>query len=108
MKRPVTYPVIDVEKTGKNIQRLREQRGLSVNDVREFMGFGDPQAIYQWQKGISLPNVDNLCALSKLLDVPMDDILVLKPPYNDGTGFARCAVSKQAFRSNLSHFLCVA
>ena len=84
MKRQVPYPVIDVAKTGQNIRLLREQAGLSINDVREFMGFNDPQAIYQWQRGVCLPSVDHLCALSKLLDVPMDDILVLNSPAGDG------------------------
>ena len=84
MKHQIAYPVIDVKKTGENIRYLREWRGLSVDDVRVFMGFSDPQAIYQWQRGINLPSVDHLCALSKLLNVSMDDILILKTPIIDG------------------------
>ena len=80
MKSQIEYPVIDLKKTGENIRQLRISRGLSVNEVREFLGFSEPQAVYQWQKGVSLPSVDHLCALSKLLAVPMDDILVLKNP----------------------------
>ena len=70
------YPVIDPVATGANIIRLRQERGLSVRDLQAFFGFEEPQAIYKWQRGKSLPSVDNLYALGSLLDVPMDEILV--------------------------------
>ncbi len=70
------FPVIDVAATGNNIRRLRLERGLSVRDLQSFFGFEEPQAIYKWQRGESLPSVDNLYALGNLLDVPMDEILV--------------------------------
>ena len=70
------FPVIDVAATGNNIRRLRLERGLSVRDLQSFFGFEEPQAIYKWQRGESLPSVDNLYALGNLLEVPMDQILV--------------------------------
>ena len=69
------FPVIDLPATGANIRRLRQTKGLSVRDLQQFFGFEEPQAIYKWQRGQSLPTVDNLYALSALLDVPMNDIL---------------------------------
>lgn len=69
-------PGIDLRATGHNIFRLREERGYSVADLQEYFGFAAPQAVYKWQNGQSLPTVDNLYALSRLLGVPMDDILV--------------------------------
>lgn len=80
MRKFIPFPVIDVEKTGENILRLRMEQGLSVEDLRQFFGFGSPQAIYHWQKGICLPSVDHLLALSKVLEVPMEEILILKSP----------------------------
>ena len=77
------FPVIDLEATGENITRLRKDRGLSVRDLQDWFGFEEPQAIYKWQKGKSLPTVDNLYALGTLLDVPMEEILVpCKPKLN--------------------------
>lgn len=70
------YPVIDVVATGHNIRRLRMMRGLSVKDLQNYFGFNDPRAIYKWQSGESLPTVDNLYALSRILGVSMDQILV--------------------------------
>ena len=74
------FPVIDPVATGANIVRLRTERGLSVRDLQAYFGFEEPQAIYKWQKGKSLPSVDNLYALSALLEVPMDEILVSARP----------------------------
>ena len=74
------FPVIDLAATGENILRLRQARGLTVRDVQAYFGFEEPQAIYKWQRGKSLPTVDNLYALSDLLEVPMNDILVPAEP----------------------------
>lgn len=70
------FPVIDPIATGKNIIRLRVERGMSVRDLQAYFGFEKPQAIYKWQQGKSLPSVDNLYALGALFEVPMEDILV--------------------------------
>ena len=70
------FPVIDPVATGANIVRLRRERGLTVRDLQSYFGFEEPQAIYKWQRGQSLPTIDNLYALGALLDVTMDEILV--------------------------------
>ena len=77
------FPVIDPVATGTNIVRLRLERGLSVRDLQKFFGFEEPQAIYKWQRGQSLPSVDNLYALGAFLNVTLDEILVpTKPKLN--------------------------
>ena len=70
------YPVIDTTATGKNIARLRKEKGYSVAELQNWFGFESPQAIYKWQRGESLPSVDNLYALSILLEISMNDIIV--------------------------------
>ena len=70
------YPVIDLVATGDNIKRLRLERGLTVRDLQKYFGFEEPQAIYKWQRGLSLPTVDNLYALGNLFELSMDEILV--------------------------------
>lgn len=45
--RPLIFPVIDAVATGRNIARLRQERGLSVRDVQEYFSFETPQAIYK-------------------------------------------------------------
>ena len=78
MSKNIPYPVIDMYKTGENIKHLREERNISVSALQEYLGLASQQAIYNWQRGICLPTVDHLCALSHLFSVPMDDILILK------------------------------
>ena len=70
------FPVIDPTATGQNIVRLRKARGLTVKDLQIYFGFEEPRAIYKWQRGETLPSVDNLYALSRILQVPMDSILI--------------------------------
>ena len=72
----LVFPVIDMAATGSVIKALCEQNGYSVQDVQEYFGFDQPQAIYKWQRGETLPTVDNLYALSTLLGAPIKDILV--------------------------------
>ena len=70
------FPVIDMTATGINIVRMRRERGLTVRDLQHYFGFAEPQAIYKWQRGQSLPSVDNLYALSVLFGVSMNEIIV--------------------------------
>ena len=69
------YPNIDRMRTGERIRALMEERGLSVQEVREHLSLGCVQSIYHWLEGRTLPSLDNLYALSELLMVPMDDMI---------------------------------
>lgn len=69
------YPVLDAKATGARIKELRKAHHLKVEEVARFMGFESQQAVYKWQRGESLPTVDNLYALSRLFGTPVDDIL---------------------------------
>ncbi len=69
------YPVLDVKAVGARIKTLRKAHSLKVEDVAEFMGFESVQAVYKWQRGESLPTVDNLYALSRLFGTSVDAIL---------------------------------
>ena len=71
-----TIPTIDMVKTGQNIVTLRKKAGLSVKDLQDAFGFGNPQAIYKWQQGLGLPTIDNLVVLATLLGVKLDDFIV--------------------------------
>lgn len=71
-------PTIDMIRTGENINRLRQDAGISVRELQEVFGFATPQAIYKWQHGTTLPTIDNLVVLARILGVSMEDILVLE------------------------------
>lgn len=74
--RPM-YLSIRQEATGKRIKELLRDNGYSVKDIQEVMGFENPQAVYKWLSGKSLPSLDNLLILSKLLHTSIEDILVV-------------------------------
>lgn len=71
-------PVVDMKLTGQNIASLRIKRGISVREMQHLLGFTTPQSIYKWQRGETLPTLDNLAALACILDVSMDDILAVE------------------------------
>lgn len=72
----IDYPVIDPVATGERINTFRKNRGFSVASLREYFGLSTTNAIYKWLKGETLPTVDNFLALSVLLEVPMNDLIV--------------------------------
>ena len=75
-----TLQVIDLIATGQNIAKKRKHAGYSVRQMQKILGFSTPQAIYKWQRGESLPSIDNLAVLAAVLNVKMDDIIVYKTP----------------------------
>ena len=71
-------PFINTAATGRNIDRLRAEAGLSVRDIQMVFGFATPQAIYKWIHGTSLPTIDNMVILAAMLDVTLDEIVVVE------------------------------
>ncbi|MGN0405761.1 MAG: helix-turn-helix domain-containing protein [Bariatricus sp.] len=67
---------IDIEKTGKTIKEMCKIKNISVKDIQEKLFIGSFQAVYAWFSGKSLPSLDNLYRLSRLLNVPMDALIV--------------------------------
>lgn len=70
-------PVIDLIVTGQNIKNLRVSAGISVRGLQNIFGFTNPQSIYKWQNGDSMPTVDNLVILASVLGVSVDEIIVV-------------------------------
>ena len=73
--------VIDLVKTGKNIERLLSDRGLTARDVQQRLGFAERRPVYFWIQGKNLPSIDNLFILAEMLQVPIDEILIPKDEY---------------------------
>lgn len=71
------YLSIRLPETGNHIKQLLKKSGYTVRDIQSAMGFENPQAIYKWMSGKTLPSLDNLVILSKILHRSMEDILVI-------------------------------
>ena len=69
-------PSIDLIATGIRITQLRLQTGLTVRDLQDIFGFNTPQAIYRWQRGLTLPTLDNLVVLAAVFGTTLDAIIV--------------------------------
>ncbi|MBR2755583.1 MAG: helix-turn-helix transcriptional regulator, partial [Lachnospiraceae bacterium] len=71
-RRIVMTIAIDKVRTGQQIRLLMEKRGVTVRDVKNALSLACVQSVYHWLDGQSMPTLDNLYALSDLLEVPMD------------------------------------
>ena len=72
------YPVIDPVGTGLNIKMIIKSSGNTIANVGRMLGIADMSTMYKWLRGDALPSIDNMLALSILLDVSINDILVTK------------------------------
>ena len=77
-------PAIDLKRTGQNILRMRKDAGISVRELQVMFGFTSPQAIYNWQNGISLPSVDNFIVLAAVLGMTIEEIIAIEGEDSDG------------------------
>ena len=73
--------VIDTVKTGKNIERLMAERGLTARDIQQRLGFAECRPTCFWLAGKNLPSIDNLLMPAEMMHVSMDDILVRRDEY---------------------------
>ena len=69
-------PVIDYQATGSNLRELRRKHHYSVPQLQDIFGFSNPQSIYKWERGVNLPDIENLMTLSILYRVSIESILV--------------------------------
>lgn len=66
---------IDMKKTGTKIKALCKLRHITVKDIQRELCISAHQSVYDWFSGKTLPSLDNMYRLSKLLNVHMEDML---------------------------------
>lgn len=67
---------IDPKLTGERIKKLAKANNLKVREIQEACDLTSVQTVYHWFCGQSVPSIDSLVALSELLEVRIDDLLV--------------------------------
>ena len=72
------YPVIDPVGTGINIKNLIKGSGKTVTEVCRMLMLSDKSTMDKGFRGETLPGIDNMFALSVLLGVTINDIIVSK------------------------------
>ena len=63
------YMSIQQKETGNRIRALLKKNGYTVRDIQGAMGFENPQAVYKWISGKSLPSLDNFIILSNCTSI---------------------------------------
>ena len=66
--------VFDIMKVGANISRLRKSAGLTQTELADRLNVSF-QAVSNWERGQSCPDIANLMELAKLFGVSVDRIL---------------------------------
>ena len=97
------YPVIDVEETGKRIKEICDLRGIQTREIRDYMNFAAMQSVYDWFRGKNLPSLDNMYALSRLLEVSIDSLIVAQ---DEGDGGTECYGRLQMLKCELMDLRC--
>ena len=69
------FPQINIKETGINLRLIMDMRGITPRKVKEYLKLGSVQSVYNWFNGQNMPTIDNLYALSQLLQVPIDEII---------------------------------
>lgn len=68
---------LDVEATNKKIALLIEQSGITDKELAQKLHLS-VQAINKWRHKYSLPDIQNIFSLAKILNVNIDEMLVPK------------------------------
>lgn len=72
------FPIIDLKATGKKMKALCKQAGYTPVKLKRILKLGCVQTVYKWFHGENVPSIENFYALSLLLGVKMEDLLVFK------------------------------
>ncbi len=61
-----------------NIRPLREQRGMTQEDLANRLGVKYP-AVSKWERGMAYPSMNTVIKMAELFQVSMDVVLGLEP-----------------------------
>ena len=65
----------DCKVIGANLKRFRNEKGLSVKDVADYLRMGSVQAVYRYENGENYPQADTLLALMELYEIGPKDLV---------------------------------
>ena len=69
--------MFDMRKIGKRIAELRKSKNITQMALADMMGISF-QAVSNWERGESMPDISKLGELSEIFGVSIDDILCNK------------------------------
>lgn len=72
-----------VEVREMNIKQLREQHGMTQEDLAKRLGVKYP-AVSKWERGMAYPSMNTVIKMAELFQVSMDVVLGLAPIPSSG------------------------
>lgn len=72
-----------IEVREMNIKQLREQRGMTQEDLAKRLGVKYP-AVSKWERGMAYPSMNTVIKMAELFQVSMDVVLGLAPIPSSG------------------------
>ena len=70
------YPLIEKVKTGQWLQIIFAMHNLSPKDIQDYLSLGCIQTVYRWMNGTNIPSIDHLYAISSLVGMTVDRLVV--------------------------------
>lgn len=71
------HPVINMKATGKHLEKIMKEEGVTPKFFARIMGWEKPQAIYRWYYGETLPTLDTLAVLARVLNRSVESLLIM-------------------------------
>jgi len=72
----VGVTLLDLIQIGKKLSELRQKNDYTQDELAEVL-FLSHQAISKWERGVTLPSIDNMCSLMELFAVSLEELLCL-------------------------------
>ena len=66
-----------MEVRAMNIKQLREQHGMTQDELAKKVGV-KPPAVSKWERGLAYPNMGHVASLAEIFGVTMDVVMGIK------------------------------
>ncbi|MBQ9277978.1 MAG: helix-turn-helix transcriptional regulator [Lachnospiraceae bacterium] len=71
------HDIIDTVESGKKIKDICKEKNVKAIEIVEELGIAEATYVYRWYKGKSFPSLYMLFKLSRFLETPIDDFIVV-------------------------------
>jgi transcriptional regulator with XRE-family HTH domain len=78
----VGVSLLDLLQIGKKLTELRQKKEYTQDDLAELL-FVSHQAVSKWERGMTLPSIDNFCFLMELYSASLEELLCLETKSNE-------------------------
>lgn len=70
------FPQIDKKQMGQRLKQIMKEKNVTPKEVQQYLSLSCVQTVYRWMEGVNVPCVDHLYALSILLEVTVEELVI--------------------------------